>query len=55
MKMGGAPKPKDPVYVPTPDDPNVTAARLAKTAEEEANKKGRASTALSDYSRTTLG
>ncbi len=59
MKVGGAPKPKDPVHVPTPDDPAVIEARRLRVAEEEQNKKGRASTSLSggmsDYSRTTLG
>lgn len=58
MKMGGTPKPKDPVHVPTPEDPAVVEARRLRMAEEQQNKKGRASTALSgggDYSRTTLG
>ena len=59
MKMGGSmPKPKDPVHVPTPEDPAVVEARRLRMAEEELSKKGRASTSLSgggDYSRTTLG
>jgi hypothetical protein len=58
MNAGGAPRPKDPVHVPTPDDPAVVAARKLKLAEEEASKKGRSSTALAGdaaFSRTTLG
>ena len=51
------PKPKDPVRVPTPDDPDIKANATAKRREEERNRRGRKSTDLSgtSYSRTTLG
>lgn len=56
--VGGMPKPKAAVPVPSADDPAVIEARRLAMAEEEAKKKGRGSTQLSgttDYSKTTLG
>lgn len=60
--MGGmAPKMPDPIRVPTPDDPDLLAARRKKMQDEFASKQGRESTQLSTdgasraYSRTTLG
>ena len=56
-----APKPPDPVRIPSPDDPDMIEARRKKMQEEFANRQGRQSTQLSSagrdtsYSRTTLG
>jgi hypothetical protein len=53
-----APKPKEAVRVPSPNDPDIKAAAMAKTEEEFAAKRGRRSTNLTGanaYSRTTLG
>lgn len=59
MKAPAMPKPQEPVRVPTPEDPDIIEARRARTLEEEAKRKGRASTSLSGeggaFTRTTLG
>lgn len=53
------PKPppqKEPVRIPTADDPDIKAAARAKTEEDFAARRGRQSTNLSgSYNRTTLG
>lgn len=65
MKIGGGamPEPKipDPVKIPSPDDPDLIAARKRKMQEEYSSRSGRASTVLSGdsaggtYSRSALG
>lgn len=59
-QMPAAPKMPDPVRIPSPDDPDIMAARKKKMAEEMSSRQGKASTQLSGdsgpaYSRTTLG
>lgn len=56
------PKMPDPVRLPSPDDPDLVAARKKKMQDEMANRQGRDSTKLAGgavgspaYSRTTLG
>jgi len=55
-----APKQPDPIRIPSPDDPELIAARRKKVQEERTSRAGRSSTQLSGdsgpaYSRTTLG
>ncbi len=59
MNKAKSPKMPEPVRIPQPEDPDVLAARQRRVYEEENNKRGRSSTALSGggeaFSRTTLG
>lgn len=57
-----APKMPDPVRIPSPDDPELIAARRKKMQDDATNREGRTSTMLSGdttgtpaYNRTTLG
>jgi len=53
-----APAPPPVQRMPSPDDPDMQNAAKVKMADEQRNRKGRASTDLtgnSAYSRTTLG
>lgn len=57
-KAPAMPTPAAAVRIPSPDDPDLMAARRAKTSDEFAKRKGRDSTSLAAdgaYSRTTLG
>ncbi len=57
-----APPPPDPVRIPNQQDPDVIASLRAKTADEQASRRGRESTRLAPasgqqptYSRAALG
>jgi hypothetical protein len=60
-KMPAAPKMPDSIRIPSPDDPDMIAARKKKMQDEFASRQGRSSTVLdsgggsNSYSRTTLG
>jgi hypothetical protein len=60
--MPANPKEPDPVRIPSPDDPDLIAARRKRMEQEFAGREGKASTQLSPtsggsaaYSRTSLG
>lgn len=55
-----APRQPDPVRIPSPDDPDLIAARRQRMRDEYNDREGRQSTMLSPgtngaYSRTALG
>ena len=50
------PKQPDPIRIPTPDDPDIVAARKKKIADTTLTREGSQSTDLTNpYTRTTLG